>query len=109
MASTMERTEPSVTGNSPVWSSGSNTGRSPRRCSISLVSIAAHDDAPSVKPNWNADTRSNAEPCSSSPTSGSDWLSSGSRKAIIAASRLFSPSPVLRVNRGEFPSATQRM
>ena len=51
IASTIERTESSVTGNSPVWSSGSSTGRSPRRWPISRMSIAAHAEGPSVKPN----------------------------------------------------------
>ena len=67
------------------------------------------DAAPSVKPNWNAETRSNAEPCGFATLSVSSSFSSGSRNAIIAASRLFSPSLVLSVKRGELPSATQRM
>ena len=84
------------------------TGRSPRRWPISFRSIAAHDDAPSVNPNWNAETRSNAEPCSSSPEYSSSLIS-GSRNEIIDASRLLRPSPVVSVKRGELPSATQRM
>ena len=61
----MAFTDSSLTGHSPVWSCCSSTGRSPRRCAISLASIAAHDAAPSVNPNWKAVIRSNAEPCSS--------------------------------------------
>jgi hypothetical protein len=66
IASTIERADSSVTGSSPVWSAGNSTGRSPRRWPISWASIAAHEDGPSVNPNWNAEIRSNAEPCSSS-------------------------------------------
>ena len=66
-ASTIARTDSSVTGHSPVWSTCRATGRLPRRCSTSFMSIAAQDEAPSVKPNWNAVMRSKADPCSSSP------------------------------------------
>ena len=107
-ASTRDLVEPSVTGSSPVWSEGSSTGRSPRRSLISLMLIPAQAVAPSVKPNWNAEIRSNAEPCSS-PAAKSFSLSGGSRNEIIAARRSFNPSPVLRVKRGDLPSATQRM
>ncbi len=64
-ASMNERTDSSVTGHSPVSPCCSATGSSPRRCLTSLASMAAHAAAPSVKPNWNAEMRSNAEPCSS--------------------------------------------
>src|SRR5690625_1513378 len=64
IASTIIRTDSSVTGTSPVSSCCSCTGSSPRRCSISLASMDLHDPAPSVNPNWNAEIRSNAEPCS---------------------------------------------
>ena len=107
IASMSDATEASVTGNSPSWSDGSPTGRSPRRCLISGRLIAAHAEAPSVNPNWNAEMRSNAEPCSSPPVYTS-LLGTGSRNEIIAARILFKPSPVLRVNRGDLPSATQR-
>ncbi len=65
MASTSEATDASVTGSSPDWSDGSSTGNSPRRFLISLMLIASQAAAPSVNPNWNAEIRSNAEPCSS--------------------------------------------
>ena len=109
MASMIDRTDSSVIASSPVWSPGRSTGRSPRRWPISRMSIDAHADGPSVNPNWNAESRSNAEPCSSTPASGSPSLSSGSRNAITAASTLLRPSPVDSVKRGELPSATQRM
>ncbi|PQM44080.1 hypothetical protein C1Y40_05761 [Mycobacterium talmoniae] len=108
IASTMVRAESSLTGHSPVWSRCSATGSAPRRASISLTSMPAHDAAPSVKPNWNAEIRSNAEPCSLPPPSISSSCSTGSRSTSIAASTAFSPSPVLSVKRGESPWATQR-
>lgn len=109
IASTTAVTESWVTGHSPVVSCVSATGSSPRRSSISFLSIFAHADAPSVNPIWKAEIRSNAEPCSSKPGSDalSDWI--GSRNEIIVARTLLSPSPVLTVKRGDLPSATQRM
>ena len=49
---------------SPVGSVRRTVGRSPRRCSISFRLIAAHAEAPLMKPVWKALTRSRADPCS---------------------------------------------
>ncbi|CPU52628.1 Uncharacterised protein [Mycobacteroides abscessus] len=88
---------------SPLGPTPRPRGSSPRRLMISWESMRLHAMGPSVKPNWKADTRSNAEP----------WMAhfllvSLSRIAIIAAITLLSPSAVLRVKRGESPWVTQR-
>jgi hypothetical protein len=76
------------------------------RCWISALSILLQRTGPSVKPNWNAATRSNALPCADSsvlvvPT----W----SRMNIIVASTWLSPLPVESWKCGAPPPATQRM
>lgn len=63
-AATTDFTDSPDTGHSPDCPRCRATGRSPRRPLTSAVSMRLHSDGPSANPNWNAEMRSNAEPCS---------------------------------------------
>ena len=101
-------TESSVTGKVRPFGHRAVRPGGPRRSLISLEVIVAQAEAPSVKPNWNAEIRSTPNRARRRSCS-SRSLSSGSREGNMAARRLFSPSPVLRGEARDLPSATQRM
>ena len=72
IASMIALTDSSVTGHSPVSSSLQRH----RQIAAALADLLCRRSprtptAPSVNPNWNAEIRSNAEPCSSPPPPGS--------------------------------------
>src|ERR1700726_3495165 len=91
----------------PSGSTCSDCGRPSRRFSIPFMSIFAHASAPLSKPIWNAPTRSRADPWGFLVV-GFSAVGVGSRSSIAPARTWSRPSVVLRVKRGERPSATHR-
>src|ERR1700731_467607 len=59
IASMIAFTESYLTGHSPVEFWVSDTGKSPRRCSTSFLSLTSLALDHSDNPNWNAEIRSN--------------------------------------------------
>ncbi|RWA19371.1 hypothetical protein MELE44368_21480 [Mycolicibacterium elephantis DSM 44368] len=109
IAAITDLTDSRHTGQFPVSLRCRATGRSPRRSMISSWSMSLHVAGPSANPNWKAEIRSNADPCSPPRDTTVLPLSSGSRNEIPLASKALRPSPVDRVKRRESPAAIQRM